>query len=161
MQGQDEDEQLLKTLPLKTTPSLNHKMSFSFGISEVKAIDKTPLGLRNKFNISPSRAFAIGRLDQPQSSIKRRHQSVTQAPTESPHTLHQRKLASIAEEMDTRTAQQTTFTSKLNRELVGGGPVYQSSQASGKIQQTDINVTSYRRNFKKQLKKNWRKVFLH
>ena len=104
-------------------------MSFSFGISEVKAIDKTPLGLRNKFNISPSRAFAIGRLDQPQSSIKRRHQSVTQAPTESP----QRKLASIAEEMDTRTAQQTTFTSKLNRELVGGGPVYQTSQASGKI----------------------------
>jgi hypothetical protein len=77
MQGQDEDKQFSKTLPLKTTPSLNHKMSFSFGISEVKAIDKTPLGLRNKFNISPSRAFVIGRLDQPSSSIKRRHQSVT------------------------------------------------------------------------------------
>ena len=76
----------------------------SFGVAEVRAIDKTALGVRNKFNVSPSRAFVIGRLDQPKS-IKRRHQSVTQAPVESPVP----KLESIAEEMDTRTAQQTTF----------------------------------------------------
>jgi hypothetical protein len=67
LQALDEDDQFSKTMPLKTT-SLNlgfadNKMSFSFGISEVKPIDKTALGARNKFNISPSRAFVIGRLD--------------------------------------------------------------------------------------------------
>lgn len=119
-------------------------MSFSFGVAEVRAIDKTALGVRNKFNVSPSRAFVIGRLDQPKS-IKRRHQSVTQAPVESPVP----KLESIAEEMDTRTAQQTTFTSRLNRELVGGGPVYHTTAGTSKIQQIDVNVKKHRENFKK------------
>jgi hypothetical protein len=53
---------------------------------------------------------------------------------------------------------QTTFTSRLNRELVGGGPVYQLSHqgvGTSPIQQIDVNVKSYRQNFKKQLLKNW------
>lgn len=62
LQALDEDERFSKTMPLQA-PSSNNKMSFSFGISEVRPIDKTTLGARNKFNISPSRAFVIGRLD--------------------------------------------------------------------------------------------------
>jgi len=58
---------------------------------------------------------------------------------------------------------QTTFTSRLNRELVGGGPVYaptaayQTSVGSGAttIQQIDVNVQKHRQNFKKQLRRNW------
>ena len=69
-------------------------------MSETKEIDRAALSRRNKFNISPSRAFAIGRLEK--STFKRRHQSVVpDASTQNTAT----KLESIKEEfMDTRTA---------------------------------------------------------
>ena len=58
---------------------------------------------------------------------------------------------------------QTTFTTRLNRELVGGGPVYAPSAAyqtsvgtgASTIQQIDVNVQKHRQNFKKQLRRNW------
>jgi hypothetical protein len=58
------------------------------------------------------------------------------------------KLESIKEEVvDMRTAQQTTFTSRLNREHIGGGPVYHTSVAS-KIVIPDNSVKAYRKKFK-------------